>query len=106
MLTLHGTLDTLLPISTNSDVYARMIDKAHRARLHRYYAIEAGTHVNSFYGLFPTQLRPMLPCYRSAFLALETWVENHAAPPDSRFVPKPASGDLLIRVPCSLADPL
>jgi hypothetical protein len=95
MLTLHGTFDTLLPITTDSDVYAHMIDAAHRAPLHRYYTIEAGNHVDSFYGLFPAQLRPMLPCYRSAFLALERWVEHNAAPPDSRFVAKPASGDLL-----------
>jgi hypothetical protein len=95
MITLHGTLDSLLPISTDSDVYAQLIQDAHREELHRYYVIEAGNHVDSLYGAFPTQLRPILPCYRAAFQALESWVEHKNAPPASRFVPKPASGDLV-----------
>ncbi len=40
MLTLHGTLDSLLPIRTDSDVYTRMIRDAGRGSLHRYYVIE------------------------------------------------------------------
>src|SRR3712207_4817677 len=35
LLTLHGTLDTLLPISLHGDVYARMIADAQQDRLHR-----------------------------------------------------------------------
>lgn len=37
MLTLHGTLDSLLPITTNSDNYAALIGKAGRGHPHRYY---------------------------------------------------------------------
>ncbi|TVT19710.1 tannase/feruloyl esterase family alpha/beta hydrolase, partial [Amycolatopsis rhizosphaerae] len=37
LITLHGTLDSLLPISRDSDVYDRMIGEAGRAGLHRYY---------------------------------------------------------------------
>lgn len=93
LLTLHGTLDSLLPIGTDSDVYAQMIAAAHRADQHRYYVIEAGNHIDSFYSFFPTQLRPILPCYRTAFTALENWVERGAAPPASGTVAKPTSGD-------------
>ena len=95
MLTLHGTLDALLPIRTDSDVYARMIQGAGRGEIHRYYTIEAGSHVDGNHDIFRTQMRPILPCYRTAFLALEAWVEKGAAPPDTQFVPRPAEGDVV-----------
>lgn len=44
LITLHGTLDVLLPISQDSDVYARMVRDAGRGGLYRYYRIEGGTH--------------------------------------------------------------
>ncbi|TFV91427.1 tannase/feruloyl esterase family alpha/beta hydrolase [Blastococcus sp. CT_GayMR16] len=89
LLTLHGTLDTLLPISTDSDVYAQMIADRHRDRLHRYYRIEGGNHVDSLMYLDPTHLRPMLPCFRTAFDALTAWVEDRQDPPPSTTVPRP-----------------
>jgi Tannase and feruloyl esterase len=96
MLTLHGTLDTLLPISTDSDVYDKMIERAHRGNLHRYYRIEDGNHVDGLYGAFPTQLRPMLPCARTAFTALEQWTGSpRTAPPADATIANPRSGDLL-----------
>jgi hypothetical protein len=88
LLTLHGTLDTLLPIRVDSDVYARKVDAAGAGALHRYYVIEAGNHVDGRYDTFPGRLRPMLPCHRTAFVALERWVEQGAAPPDSQYVPR------------------
>jgi hypothetical protein len=89
LLTLHGTLDTLLPISTDSDVYAQMIAERHRDRLHRYYRIEGGNHVDSLMALDPAHLRPMLPCFRTAFDALVGWVETGQQPPASTTVPRP-----------------
>ncbi|MFE1886160.1 tannase/feruloyl esterase family alpha/beta hydrolase [Streptomyces diastatochromogenes] len=93
MITLHGTLDALLPITVQSDVYARMIAEQGRSRLHRYYRIEGGTHVDSLYDTFPDRLRPILPCYRTAFTALTAWVEHGEEPPPSGTVPRPRSGD-------------
>ncbi|MCZ0991423.1 tannase/feruloyl esterase family alpha/beta hydrolase [Streptomyces diastatochromogenes] len=93
MITLHGTLDALLPITVQSDVYARMIAEQGRSRLHRYYRIEGGTHVDSLYDTFPDRLRPILPCYRTAFTALTAWVERDEEPPPSGTVPRPRSGD-------------
>ena len=90
LLTLHGTLDTLLPISTDSDVYEQMIADQHRDRLHRYYRIEGGNHVDSLMALDPEHLRPMLPCFRTAFDALTAWVEDREEPPASATVPRPA----------------
>ncbi|HZB29099.1 MAG TPA: 3-hydroxybutyrate oligomer hydrolase family protein, partial [Streptosporangiaceae bacterium] len=95
LITLHGTLDTLLPISKDSDVYATMIKSHGRAALHRYYRIEDGNHVDSLYDAFPDRLRPILPCLRAAFTALETWDAGGQAPPRSATLPRPASGDLV-----------
>ncbi|MFF0833083.1 MULTISPECIES: tannase/feruloyl esterase family alpha/beta hydrolase [unclassified Streptomyces] len=95
MITVHGTLDALIPIRVQSDLYARMIAEQGRSRLHRYYRIEGGTHVDSLYDTYPDRLRPILPCYRAAFTALTAWVERHEEPPASGTVPRPASGDLV-----------
>ena len=89
LLTLHGTLDALLPISTDSDVYAQMIADQHRDRLHRYYRIEGGNHVDSLMAYDPTHLRPILPCFRTAFDALVDWVQERQAPPASATIPRP-----------------
>jgi hypothetical protein len=92
VITLHGTLDALLPISVQSDVYARMVAAQGRSWLHRYYRIEGGNHVDSLYDAYPDRLQPILPHYRAAFTALTAWVERHEEPPASRTVPRPASG--------------
>ncbi len=76
MLTVHGTLDTLLPSRTDSDVYERLVDRAGSGRLHRYYSVEDGTHTDGLYDTYPDRLRPLLPCARSAFDALTAWVEG------------------------------
>jgi hypothetical protein len=101
MLTLHGTLDSLLPIRTDSDVYDRMIANAGEGPSHRYYVIEHGNHVDGRYDLFPDRLRPMLPCYRTAFDALTKWVEDGTAPPPSQFVADTHKGDIVNE--CGLA---
>jgi hypothetical protein len=94
MITLHGTKDALLPRETDSDVYTRLIAAAGRSELHRYYVVEDGNHVDSFYSLLPAVTRPILPCYRDAFAALEAWVERGVAPPPNRTIPRPA-GDVV-----------
>jgi hypothetical protein len=94
LITLHGTLDTLLPITTDSDVYARMIDEQGGGRLHRYYRIEDGNHVDGLYDAYPDRLRPLLPCFRTGFSALESWTTGGRTPPPSTTLARPASGDL------------
>jgi len=95
MITVQGDLDALLPVAIDSDVYAGMIADRHRSRLHRYYTVEGGTHVDGLYDSFPDRLRPVLPCYHAAFEVLTDWVEHHRTPPASGTVPKPASGDVV-----------
>jgi len=99
MLTLHGTLDALLPIATDSDVYTKMIRDAGLGSLHRYYVIEGGTHVDSRYDRYPEQSRPILPCYRAAFESLEAMVERGATPPPSQNVARTAGGDIVNNCP-------
>jgi hypothetical protein len=91
LITLQGTLDTLLPISQDSDVYARMV-RSHGGDF-RYYRIDGGNHVDGLYDTYPDRLRPILPCFRAAFTALEGWSAGHRPPP-SATLPRPTSGDL------------
>jgi hypothetical protein len=92
MLTLHGTLDALLPIATDSDVYRQMIRRQDHGNLHRYYRITGGTHVDSLNATFGDRVRPILPCARNAFTRMTSWVEHRQQPPRSRTVPRPATG--------------
>ncbi|MGZ3114163.1 tannase/feruloyl esterase family alpha/beta hydrolase [Streptomyces sp. H62] len=103
LITLHGDLDALLPKAADSDVYARMVDASGRGRLHRYYTIGGGTHVDGLYDTHPDRLRPILPCYRSAFDALTAWVERGTPPPADRTVGRPADGDVVNS--CALREP-
>ncbi|GAA3378923.1 tannase/feruloyl esterase family alpha/beta hydrolase [Streptomyces sannanensis] len=103
LITVHGTLDVLLPISQHSDVYAQMVRDAGRGSLHRYYRIEGSTHTDSLVDVFPGRLRPLVPCHRSAFSALEKWLTRGTPPPAGHTVARPPladAADLLTR--CSL----
>jgi hemolysin type calcium-binding protein/3HB-oligomer hydrolase 3HBOH len=95
MLTLHGDLDALLPIRTDSDVYTRLVREAGHRDIHRYYVIGEGNHVDGLYDDYPERLRPILPCHRDAFEALEAFVESDVPLPDSGYVPKPERGDVV-----------
>jgi hypothetical protein len=90
LITLHGDLDSLLPISTNSTPYADLVNGAGRSHLHRFYVVQGGNHVDQLYDLFPDRLRPIAPCYRAAFQALERWVETRGQhkPPASKVIPR------------------
>ncbi|MGW2311257.1 tannase/feruloyl esterase family alpha/beta hydrolase [Actinomadura luteofluorescens] len=92
MITLHGTYDSLLPIGTDSDVYAKLVRAKGKAP-YRYYRLEAANHVDGLYDSFPDRLRPLLPCMRTAFTALESWTQHGTTPPKSTTLPRPASGD-------------
>ena len=81
MLTLHGTLDALLPIATDSDVYRQMIKRRDHGNLHRYYRIAGGTHVDGLNGTYGDRVRPILPCARNAFTQMTSWVEHRQHAP-------------------------
>ncbi|MDP9385203.1 MAG: tannase/feruloyl esterase family alpha/beta hydrolase [Actinomycetota bacterium] len=101
LLSLHGDLDTLLPIRRDGAVYERLIGEAGRAPMHRFYTIERGNHIDAFYNGRERDLRPILPCQRATFLALDRWVEGGKTPPPTQSVPKPGQGDVVNS--CALA---
>ncbi|WP_024874952.1 3-hydroxybutyrate oligomer hydrolase family protein [Saccharomonospora piscinae] len=90
LLTLHGTLDVLLPVSEDSDVYADMVREQGRGDLHRYYRIEDGTHTDSLVDAFPDRLRALTPCHRTAFESLEGFLAEGTPLPPSATIPRPA----------------
>ena len=89
MLTLHGTLDALLPIRTDSDLYRPMIRRQGRAGLHRYYRVPDGTHVDGLRAEYGDRVRPLLPCARRAFARMVAWVEHDRHPPPSATLTRP-----------------
>jgi predicted dienelactone hydrolase len=96
LITLHGDQDSLLPIATDSDLYAQMVAQARKSRSHRYYVVQGGNHVDPLYddhagrdAYGDTVLRPMLPCVRAAIDALAIWVEGGVEPPPSHTIPRP-----------------
>ena len=77
---------------------------AGRGGLLRYYRIEGGTHVDSLYDVFPDNLRPLTPCHRSAFTALEAWIGHGRQPVPSHTVARPeGAGPGTLLEECSLA---
>ncbi len=99
MITLHGDLDTLLPKRTDSDVYAKLVRKAGNGSMYRYLVVEGGNHVDGLYDSYPDRLRPILPCYREAFVALDRAVDGDGRLPRSGYVPR-KGGDVVNE--CSL----
>ncbi|TDD25191.1 tannase/feruloyl esterase family alpha/beta hydrolase [Kribbella turkmenica] len=63
LVTIHGTYDSLLPITQNSDVYAAM---ARRTGLHTYQRVEAGNHVDGLVDAYPGRLVPLVPLLQQA----------------------------------------
>lgn len=82
LITIHGTLDALVPISRSSDVY----DELAPARRHRYYRVVGGAHSDGLAGPFPGTIAPMLPCFDTGFDTLTAWVEDGVRPPRSATV--------------------
>jgi hypothetical protein len=111
MITVTGTYDVLLPIRLHSNRYRALIENQGKGDMHRYYKIENGNHVDSYFDRYrqePTYVRPILPCYWAAFRELEEWVENkgdHPQPPDNRMVPQPTpEGTVADANSCSISE--
>jgi hypothetical protein len=88
LITLHGNFDSLLPISTDSDVYSRLVKKHGRARIFRYYRVIGANHVDP-QSDDKEGMRALLPCVRRALNLLVRWVERGGAPPRSHTIPYP-----------------
>jgi len=97
LITLHGDQDALLPIKTDSDLYAQMVAAAGHANQFRYYKVRGGNHVDpqfdDHYGVDNygnTVLRPILPCVWAALDAEVAWVESGTVPPASHTIARPS----------------
>ena len=66
LVTYHGTFDSLLPITQDSDVYAEMVRRAGRSALFRYQRVEAGNHVDGLVDAYPDRLVPLVPLLQKA----------------------------------------
>jgi hypothetical protein len=66
LITFQGTLDSLLPITQDSDRYAAMVRQTGRSGLHTYRRIEAGNHVDGLVDAFPDRLIPLVPLLQHA----------------------------------------
>jgi hypothetical protein len=95
LLQLQGSLDTAVtPRDTRT--YASMVKDQGRDRLTRLYEVEGGTHFEAdLYRSHPTLTRPMLPCFKDTFDALEAWVADEENPPTSHLVTRDAGTDLV-----------
>jgi hypothetical protein len=78
------------------------VETAGRSNLHSYFVIEDGNHVDGFYDDYPDRLRPILPCYRVAFEALEDTVEGDKPLLPGGFLPVPEEGEAVNQ--CSLEE--
>jgi dienelactone hydrolase len=83
LITVQGSLDSLITPAVNAQGYADLIAQQRRSALHRLYTVESGQHVDGFVPAFGDALEPVLPCARAAFVALEQWVATGAPPPPS-----------------------
>jgi pimeloyl-ACP methyl ester carboxylesterase len=87
LLSLHGTLDCLLPPGVHAVPYAEAVRARERADLHRLYLVERGNHIDNFAAQVPAaHLEIMLPHVRHAFDLLVSWVERGLEPPPSQTI--------------------
>jgi hypothetical protein len=87
LLSLHGSLDCLLPPAVHAIPYAQAVRAQGRQHLHRLYLIERGSHVDAFAAALPTAaVQIMLPHVHRAFDLLVNWVEHGQEPPPSQTV--------------------
>ena len=90
MLSIHGTMDALLPITRHGRPFRDAVVENGKAGLHRMYEVQNGNHIERFsqsaYNF--TQLELLQPHAHDAFHRLVGWVEGGLTPPASQCVPR------------------
>jgi hypothetical protein len=111
LISVHGTLDALIPLKGHARPYREMIEEAGYGENYRLYEVQNGNHLESFKGTAAGARLPSLeliqPHAHRAFELLEAWVEEGTPPPPSQCVPRggtitqtpaePACSSLLVR---------
>ena len=90
LLTVHGTMDALLPIERHARPFRQRVIAAGRAELHRLYEVQNGNHIERFkqssYNF--TELEFLQPHAHRAFSLLVNWVEKGVEPPPGQCIPR------------------
>jgi pimeloyl-ACP methyl ester carboxylesterase len=90
LISLHGTMDSVLPVIQNGRSFRQQVVARNRGHLHRLYEIQNGNHYDEFalppYGF--TALEPIRPHAYQGFELLVSWVEASKQPPPGQCVPK------------------
>lgn len=93
LITVAGTMDTLLPIDDNARAYARRVAAAVQANVdkeipaYRLYEVQNGNHIESYKKTFP-ELEFIEPHAQQAFDLLVSAVEHHTDLPPSQCIPR------------------
>jgi pimeloyl-ACP methyl ester carboxylesterase len=91
LITVHGTMDALLPLKRHARTFRDAVVGAGRSELHRLYEIQNGNHIEKYRqaccGGFK-ELRYLQPHAHRAFDLVAAWVEGGVAPPPSQCVPR------------------
>jgi alpha-beta hydrolase superfamily lysophospholipase len=90
LITLQGTMDTLLPIVRHARPFRDAVSAAGKAELHRLYEVQNGNHIERYrQGCCNfTQLEFIQPHAHEAFRRLTGWVESGITPPRSQCIPR------------------
>jgi pimeloyl-ACP methyl ester carboxylesterase len=90
LLTIHGTMDTLLPIQRHARPFREAVLAAGKGSLHRLYEVQNGNHIERYRQSCCnfTQLEFLQPHAHEAFRRLVSWVESGMTPPASQCIPR------------------
>lgn len=91
LITVAGTMDSLLPIDHHARAYARKVEAAgdddKRQPPYRLYEVQNGNHIETYQDTFP-QLELIMPHARNAFDLLVQQVEQRVALPPDQCIPR------------------
>jgi hypothetical protein len=90
LITLQGTMDTLLPIVHHGRAFRDAVVAAGRAALHRFYEVQNGNHIERYRQSCCNfvQLEFIQPHAHRALQLLVDWVERGVPPPASQCIPR------------------
>ena len=90
LITIHGTMDALLPIKRHARPFRDAVVAAGKAQLHRSYEVQNGNHIERYRQSCCnfTQLEFLQPHAHESFHRLVAWIEKGMVPPPSQCIPR------------------